>query len=45
VDEYIQQAESEGEEIRRKFEALPSSKPLTRDMLLARMDEKKRKPE
>ena len=45
VEEYMRQVEREGEEIRRKFEALPSSKPLTRDMLLARMDEKNRKPE
>jgi uncharacterized protein (DUF433 family) len=43
VDEYIRQVELESEEIRRKFEALPSSKPLTREMLLARLEEKKRK--
>lgn len=40
VDEYIRQVESEGEVIRHKFEALPSSKPLTRDTLLARTDKK-----
>ena|SRR5260221_4576026 len=45
VDEYIRRVEQEGEKIRHKFEALPSSTPLTRDMLLARTEQKKRKPE
>ncbi len=40
VDEYIRQVDAEAEEIRRKFEALPTSKPLTREMLLARLAEK-----
>ncbi len=43
VDEYIRQVELAGEEIRRKFEALPSYRPLTREMLLARLKEKQRK--
>lgn len=43
VDEYIRQTEQAAEEIRSKFEALPSSTPLTREMLLARMELKKRK--
>jgi uncharacterized protein (DUF433 family) len=42
VDEYIAQVEREGEEIRRKFEALPTSKPLSRDELMARREAKKR---
>jgi uncharacterized protein (DUF433 family) len=45
VGEYIQQVEGAGEAIQRKFEALPSHKPLTREMLEARLEEKKRKPE
>lgn len=36
VDEYIRQVEADGEEIRRRLEALPSSKPLTQEMLRAR---------
>ncbi len=43
VDEYIRQVEREGEAIRRQIEALPSSKPLTREMLSARLEAKKRK--
>ncbi len=45
VDEYIRQVERDGEEIRRKIEALPTYKPLTRAMLEARLEEKKRKQE
>src|SRR5271165_4959583 len=41
VDEYIRQEKLAGEEIRRKVEALPSYKPLTREILLARMERKK----
>jgi len=42
VDTYMRGVEAEGEAIRRKFEALPSSKPLTRDSLLARLANKQR---
>ena len=45
VDEYVQHVEREGEAIRSKLEALPSSKPLTREMLLARLEAKKRAQE
>jgi uncharacterized protein (DUF433 family) len=45
VDEYIRQVDAAGEELRRKFEALPSYKPLTREMLLARMEKKRDKLE
>jgi uncharacterized protein (DUF433 family) len=36
VDEYMRQVERAGEAIRRQFEALPSSEPLTQAMLLTR---------
>lgn len=36
VEAYIQQVDAEADDIRRKIEALPTSKPLTREMLLAR---------
>jgi uncharacterized protein (DUF433 family) len=42
VDAYIRQYNQDGEAIRRKWEALPSYKPLTREMLLARLEQKKR---
>lgn len=45
VDAYIRRIEAEGEEIRRKIEALPTNKPLTREMLLARLADKQRKQE
>ncbi len=41
VDEYIRQTEQEAEETRRKIEALPSYKPLTREMLQARLERKR----
>jgi uncharacterized protein (DUF433 family) len=41
VDAYIRQVERDGEEIRRKIEALPTYKPLTRETLRARLEEKK----
>jgi uncharacterized protein (DUF433 family) len=45
VDDYMEQVDLAGEEIRRQLEALPSYKPLTREMLLARLEARKRKPE
>lgn len=41
VNEYIRQADLEGEEIRRKFEALHPS-PLTREVLLKRLQDKQK---
>ena len=38
VDAYVRQVDEAGEELRRKFEALPSYKPLTREMLQARLE-------
>jgi uncharacterized protein (DUF433 family) len=45
VDDYMRQVEAAGEEIRRKFEALPGYTPLTRAMLLERLEAKNKKGE
>jgi len=37
ADAYLEQGDREGEEIRKKIEALPTYKPLTRAMLEARL--------
>lgn len=45
VEAYIQRIDAEADDIRRKFEALPTSKPLTREMLLARQSSNKKAQE
>jgi uncharacterized protein (DUF433 family) len=45
VDEYMRQVEAAGEEIRRKIESLPGYRPLTRAMLLERLEAKRKKSE
>src|SRR5690349_1958301 len=45
VDVYIQQELAAGDEMRRQIEAMPNYKPLTREMLLARLADKQRKQE
>lgn len=45
VDTYIRQVDEAGEELRSKFDALPSYKPLTRKMLQARLEAKRKKQE
>ena len=43
VDAYMRQVDEMGEGLRRKFEALPAYKPLTREMLQTRLEEKRKK--
>jgi uncharacterized protein (DUF433 family) len=42
VEAYLRYVDEEAEKIRRKFEALPTSKPLTREMLEARLEAKRK---
>jgi uncharacterized protein (DUF433 family) len=42
VDAYIREVDREGEQLRQKFESLPSHKPITRATLEKRLEAKRR---